>query len=394
MRLVSVLCLLLAIGLTAGTALADKDKAEDTNWHWQFDGSREVYPEQEPNDTCPGQAMNCGDIIRPAYLAPGEWDWYRFYANAGDPLTIGTDSYNGSSVDTYLELYFECGGTIIAQDDDSGPGLFSLISNFTAPSTGYYDVKVRGYGSSSSGDYQMFVTCTPPGSGACCFIDGHCVVDTQQNCGNAGGTYQGDNTVCDPNPCPQPPPPPENDLCSGAIAIERCSAGTIAGDLTWANGDYSPTNNCTGYSANGKDVVYLLDAVAGDVIHIVYTTPSHDGSIYILSDCNNMNSCVIGEDDPEPETFTWTVQTTGIYYLIADCYSTGGGGPFTIDYTWTCITPEACCFDDGSCQMLVAADCTAQGGTPMGAGTTCDTVVCEVVATTPTTWGQIRATYR
>jgi len=393
MRLVSVLCILLAIGF-ATNALADKAKIDDPNWHWQFDGTRATYPEAEPNDTCPGQAMSCGDIISPAYLAPGDFDWYRFYATAGDPLTIGTDAYNGSSTDTYLELYFECGGTIIAQDDDSGPLFFSLISNFSAPSTGYYDVKVRGYSSSSSGDYILFVNCTPPGQGACCFVDGRCVVDTQQNCGTNGGTYQGDNTVCDPNPCPQPPPPPENDTCAGATPIEPCSAGTITGDLTWAIADYSPTNNCTGYSANGKDVVYMLTVNAGDQVHVVYTTPSYDGSIYIVSDCADMSSCVIGEDDPEPETFTWTVATGGIYYLIADAYATGGGGPFTLDYSITCIIPEACCFDDGTCQMLLADNCRAQGGHPQGAGTSCDNIECEVVPIQNTTWGQIKLQYR
>lgn len=394
MRIVTVVCILLAIGFTANFAMADKAKIDDPNWHWVMDGTRAIYPEQEPNNTCPGQAMSCGDIISPAYLTAGEQDWYRFYANAGDPLTMGTDAYNGSSVDTYIELYFECGGTIIAQDDDSGPGLFSLISNFAAPYTGYYDLKVRGYGSTSAGDYIFFVNCTPPGTGACCFVDGHCVVDTQQNCGTAGGSYYGDNTVCNPNPCPQPPPPPENDLCSGAIPIERCSSGTISGDLTWAHNDYSPTNNCTGYSANSKDVTYMLDVVAGDVVHIVYTTPSYDGSIYILSDCSNMASCVIGEDDPEPETFTWNVTTSGIYYLIADGYSTDAGGPFTIDYTWTCPSPQACCFDDGTCQMLMADECVTAGGEPQGNGTTCETVECVVVPVQDTTWGQIKSQYR
>jgi len=395
MRLGSVIFFLLAICLATGIALADKVKTDEPNWQWQFYGIRTIIPEAEPNDACPGQAMACGDIIRPGYLDAGNLDWYRFYATAGDPLTIGTDVVNvGDSCDTYLELYFECGSTMIAYDDDSGPGLYSLISNFTAPSTGYYDVKVRGYGTSSYGPYSLFVTCVPPGQGACCFVDGHCVIDNQQNCGTAGGTYQGDNTVCDPNPCPQPPPPPENDLCSGAIPIDRCTAGTISGDLTWANNDYSPTNNCTGYSANAKDVTYLLDVVAGDIVHIVYNTPTYDGSIYILSDCANMNSCVIGEDDPEPETFTWTVATTGIYYLIADGYSTDAGGPFTLDYSITCVAPEACCFDDGTCQMLFDDECIAAGGDPQGTGTNCDTIECEVVPTQNTTWGQIKSNYR
>jgi hypothetical protein len=42
------------------------------------------------------------------------------------------------------------------------------------------------------------------------------------------------------------------------------------------------------------------------------------------------------------------------------------GAPFT----------EACCFTDGHCENLAPFFCLEQGGQPMGAGTTCDTVVC------------------
>jgi hypothetical protein len=41
---------------------------------------------------------------------------------------------------------------------------------------------------------------------------------------------------------------------------------------------------------------------------------------------------------------------------------------------------EACCFPDGSCKMLTAADCQKEGGTPMGAGTTCRSVDCNLGA--------------
>ncbi|MFQ5589878.1 MAG: dockerin type I domain-containing protein [Phycisphaerae bacterium] len=33
--------------------------------------------------------------------------------------------------------------------------------------------------------------------------------------------------------------------------------------------------------------------------------------------------------------------------------------------------PEACCFDDGTCQDLLPSDCLCQGGTPLGLGTFC-----------------------
>ncbi len=44
---------------------------------------------------------------------------------------------------------------------------------------------------------------TPPGEvGACCFL-GNCVILPAAECESLGGQYQGDGTVCDPNPCDQ-----------------------------------------------------------------------------------------------------------------------------------------------------------------------------------------------
>jgi hypothetical protein len=43
----------------------------------------------------------------------------------------------------------------------------------------------------------------PAAVGACCFEDGSCAVMTEADCAAAGGIYQGDLTDCDPNPCPQ-----------------------------------------------------------------------------------------------------------------------------------------------------------------------------------------------
>jgi len=44
------------------------------------------------------------------------------------------------------------------------------------------------------------ITCPVPREGACC-IGEDCVILTEADCGLAGGLYQGDDTVCDPNPC-------------------------------------------------------------------------------------------------------------------------------------------------------------------------------------------------
>ncbi len=42
--------------------------------------------------------------------------------------------------------------------------------------------------------------CTQPETGACC-TDGECSILSESDCTDGGGTYQGDDTTCDPNPC-------------------------------------------------------------------------------------------------------------------------------------------------------------------------------------------------
>jgi len=44
----------------------------------------------------------------------------------------------------------------------------------------------------------------PQPSGACCYADGHCDLLTEGECSLLGGVWQGAETACDRNPCPQP----------------------------------------------------------------------------------------------------------------------------------------------------------------------------------------------
>ena len=81
-----------------------------------------------------------------------------------------------------------------AYDDDSGPGLYSLITyNFTA--TGTYYVKVRGYSATYTGNYVL----------------------------NVGS----------------PVPPPANDTCAGAIAIPFVEGFSVATTTMGAANDYN-----------------------------------------------------------------------------------------------------------------------------------------------------------
>jgi hypothetical protein len=89
----------------------------------------------------------------------GDQDWVRFAAVAGATYLIQAANL-GLDSDTVLELYDRNGVTLLAANDDHGPGQASAIS-FTAPSVGTYYVRARHYNSAHFGsetDYQLAIT--------------------------------------------------------------------------------------------------------------------------------------------------------------------------------------------------------------------------------------------
>jgi hypothetical protein len=358
MKFAALICVVLMLGFCAGTVLAAPGGDQDAKpWSYNF-SPRATYPEVEPNDTCPGQAMACNDLISPAsFSVTTDDDWYAFeIVDAGTWITCGTQPYNGSAVDTYLELYDSCTGASIAYDDDGGPGTFSLITNFVTTHAGTYYAKAYTYAHSYTGDYEFFVTCQPPQE------------------------------------------PPENDTCAGAIVIPSCETGVVAGDLTLAANDYNlGTGSCTGYSTAGKDVAYVVELTQGDLLHMVYTMTGWDASFYVVTDCANpTGTCVVGADQGyDVETINWTCTATGTYYIIADCYGSGGG-PFTLAYEITCPVPTYVCCVGHDCYLFeTEQECAEMQGAWHPEWTTCGDHPCDIYTPAdPNSWGQIKNAYR
>lgn len=93
---------------------------------------------------------------------PGDIDWFYFWANAGDTVTIETsDRATGNPVDTYLSLYLDGDySTSIENDNDgntSNPG-YSRIGGYAVPTNSWYYVEVSGTGADQSGDYRLTVS--------------------------------------------------------------------------------------------------------------------------------------------------------------------------------------------------------------------------------------------
>ncbi len=151
--------------------------------------------------------------------------------------------------------------------------------------------------------------------GACCFDNGSCSVTTQIACTSAMGTYQGDGTDCDPNPCPQP--------TTGACCVgSDCTIETEA--------------DCTGMGGT-----YQGDDTTCD------PNPCATGAC-----CHSDGSCSI----------TTEAECDGDYQ-----------GDDTLCEDVDCPVSGACCLPfGGGCEIDTESDCTNFGGTYLGNGTTCE----------------------
>lgn len=163
---------------------------------------------------------------------------------------------------------------------------------------------------------QAAVTPIPPATGACCLDDGTCIVTNNNTCISLGGTYQGDSTDCEPNPCPQP---------TGACCIGTdCSIHT--------------ESDCTDLGG-----VYQGDGTDCD------PNPCGQGACCIGSVCSI-------------DTETHCVQIGGTYQ--------GDGTTCTPN---PCPETGACCHLDNSCTITTQEGCD---GTFMGVGSTCEADTC------------------
>lgn len=181
----------------------------------------------------------------------------------------------------------------------------------------------------------------PPGSegGACCFADGNCSVLSQSECEVGGGSYLGDGTSCDPNPCE-------------GVQTACCLPGEICVML------------------DAADCVLQGGAPRGPEVPC------------------DPNPCV-------PEACCWLGGGCSIVDWY-ECSQQGGApaGPGSVCDPNPCTQPGACCFPNGACEVLPEVVCAAHGGAFQGEETPCDPNPCPPSATESTTWGRIRATYR
>ncbi|MCZ7540160.1 MAG: pre-peptidase C-terminal domain-containing protein [Anaerolineae bacterium] len=77
-------------------------------------------------------------------IAAGQTITVTFAGNAGDQVTVAADAGANAALDTALRLLGP-DGTVIAEDDDSGPGLNPLLTNVALPASGQYTIEIIQY---------------------------------------------------------------------------------------------------------------------------------------------------------------------------------------------------------------------------------------------------------
>jgi hypothetical protein len=129
----------------------------------------EVAPAQpDLSDSIPADANTPVTLSVPTTFSSqvdfgGDEDWLRVLLNEGDTYQIALNGQANSDDplgDPVLELY-DATGTLLAVNDDGGPGLNALL-NYTAPGSGAYFVNARALAGVETGVYQLGITGSPP----------------------------------------------------------------------------------------------------------------------------------------------------------------------------------------------------------------------------------------
>ncbi len=175
--------------------------------------------------------------------------------------------------------------------------------------------------------------------GACCLEDGSCVVLNADDCDFEGGTYLGDGTLCDPDPCSHEKTGAcclSNGICI-VVTASQCleSRGTYFGDGSLCKPDPCDDDPLGACCAPGQPCLV--------------TTPD---------ECAALEGEYQGADvpcDPDP-----------------------------------CPEIAACCLKDGSCILLTADECTARGGSFQTGVDTCDPNPCPPVPIQNVSWGTLK----
>jgi hypothetical protein len=323
-----------------------------------------------------------------------------------------------SSYDTKLYVYDSIDTvTPIACNDDyyfAAPcyTYASFLGEVCVTAGHTYYIVVDGYGS-AAGTYQMDIVSIGacPISGACCATSGACTLTTQSAC---TGVWQGENTVCVPNPCPTPPPITcptgallEGEPTCGDNYVDNYNGGCNSTPVIWQAlapqaGDCAVMcgKSCTYLlgGASNRDTDWFLSV--GNGATVTYSMSAEFPFMQALftgTDCAGLVYAYNLGNAGETWTLTATVASgVDVGFFAANQGFTGF--PAELGYVLNICgiavpppPPGACCNALGMCIVTTQELCAFTGGQFIGGS--CTPNPCS----TPTeskSWGAVKNLYR
>ena len=242
----------------------------------------------------------------------------------------------------------------------------------------------------------------PAETGACCDLStGVCTTQVQSVCASLGGQFLGEGTVCNPNPCPQP----HWGCCfpDGTCTIETpedCAAAggeTVFGQGCDPNLCPQPLGACCFSNGDCFNLIEDLCLPSGGAWQGPFTTCDSDpcppvptGACCLVTgcviedpvDCGLQGGDYVGDDtactpNPCPDIFVCCFEDGSCQVVVSDFCLSLGGVPGVEDVCDPNPCPQpivACCFDPEICELQELPDCLAAGGVPTGE--TCDPNPC------------------
>jgi hypothetical protein len=249
--------------------------------------------------------------------------------------------------------------------------------------------------------------CAPP-TGACCFPNGSCLVLTAAECATQGGAYQGNSTLCEPNPCQQPSAAccyPDGH-CEFVVQIycpyqwqgygsncepNLCQQPSAACCYPDGRCEFVLAANCTG---QWLGYGWVCDPNPCNQPFGACCAPDGTCTYTLEANCtgNWLGYGSVCEPNPCPPPPGACCAPTGDCMMIpqAQCVAPNVWYGGLCDPN-PCPAPGACCAPSGECSFVLQANCTLPN---VWYGGPCQPNPCPPTPTEKTTWGRIKNNYR
>ena len=232
---------------------------------------------------------NVNDPSTSGTLVAGSSIWYSFTSSTDLMTTV---SLCGSTFDTKLDIYNDCGVSYTFTNDDSPCGSASEVANIQVHAGEVWYAKIYGYSSTSAGDYTLAIT------------------------GN---------------------PPPANDVCTSAEVISGPYPQVINGTTINAFTDCPGVLDWNAvwyqidlpYANNTLDINYCGTTSSIPTVGIVYYNDCSDCNAYTLFDSYVFNDC--GDTYSNPDLKSLGIPGPATIYFPVYVGSTGLDFQFTVN---------------------------------------------------------------